>query len=155
MVFTFIDKDICMIYEPVVLNDRYRTIHIDNTTDNVVINDEKNLLVALENLGLKITPMFCGGKDDVWHQEREQWHSGANFLTLAPGKIIGYRRNTHTIDYLEKNGFKVIKADDVIDGSIDPNNFEKFVITIQGSELARGGGGCRCMSMPLLRDELI
>jgi len=31
---------------------------------------------------------------------------------------------------------------------------EKFVVTIEGSELARGGGGCRCMSMPVLRDEV-
>ena len=154
MVFTFLDTDTCMIYEPVILNDRYRTIHIDNTGENVVINDEKNLLVALENLGMKLNPMFCGGKDDIWHQEREQWHSGANFLTLAPGKIIGYSRNTHTIDYLGSHGFEVIKADDVISGKINPDKFEKFVITIQGSELARGGGGCRCMSMPVLRDDI-
>lgn len=154
MIFTLLDKTTCMIYEPIILNDRYRTIHIDNTGDSVTIKDEKNLLTALEKLGMKLTPMFCGGKDDIWHQEREQWHSGANFLTLAPGKIIGYSRNTHTINYLDDNGFEVIKADDVISGKIDPNNFEKFVVVIQGSELARGGGGCRCMSMPILRDEI-
>ena len=154
MVFTFLDKDICMIYEPVILNDRFRTIHIDFTKEKVEIFDEKNLISALEKLGMNLKPMFCGGKDDRWHQEREQWHSGANFLTLAPGKVIGYGRNTHTINFLDKNGFKVIKADEVIEGKVNPENYEKFVITIQGSELARGGGGCRCMSMPVYRDEI-
>jgi len=154
MVFTFLDKDICMIYEPVILNDKYRTIHIDNTNDKVIITEEKNILVALENLGMKLNPMLCGGEDDVWHQEREQWHSGANFLTLAPGKIIGYSRNTHTINYLGNHGFEVIKADDVINENINPDKYDKYVITIQGSELARGGGGCRCMSMPILREDI-
>ena len=34
---------------------------------------------------------------------------------------------------------------------IDLKKPGKFVITIDGSELARGGGGCRCMTMPIRR----
>jgi arginine deiminase len=34
------------------------------------------------------------------------------------------------------------------------DDFPRCVITIDGSELARGGGGCRCMTMPIKRKDL-
>ena len=94
---------------------------------------------------------MCGGTKDLWVQEREQWHSGANFLALAPGKIIGYGRNIYTIDELNKNGFEVIKARNIMNDKIDLKKINKYVVTIEGSELSRGGGGARCMTMPVRR----
>jgi arginine deiminase len=108
----------------------------------------------LNTLGIDLKPISCGGKDDLWVQEREQWHSGANFFAFAPGKIIGYERNTHTIEELNNHGFEVIKATDVIEGKVSPDQFPKCVVTIAGSELARGGGGARCMTMPVKRAEI-
>ena len=94
------------------------------------------------------------GKQGFGTQEREQWHSGVNFLALAPGKVIGYERNVHTLEELNNNGFEIVKASDIISGNTNINDHEKCVITIAGSELARGGGGPRCMSMPVRRSEV-
>ena len=156
MVFTFLDKDKCMVYEPLIMKpNKYQTLHIEIDNGNVKhIHREKNLLTALESLKMNLEPIFCGGNNDVWVQEREQWHSGANFFALAPGKVIGYGRNVYTIDALNKNGFEVLKAKHVLQGKVNINDYQKYVITIEGSELARGGGGARCMTMPVARQKV-
>ena len=145
-----------MIYEPVITKmNRLRTIHIQIENQRVVkIEEKSNIMAALKQTGIDLKPIYCGGQTDSWIQEREQWHSGANFFAFAPGKIIGYERNTHTIDELNKNGFEVIKAQDIIDKKVSVENFDKCVVVIAGSELARGGGGARCMTMPVRRAKV-
>jgi arginine deiminase len=157
MVFTFLNTDSCMIYEPLITKmNRLRTIHIQIENRKVTkIEEEPNILRALQKAGIDLNPVYCGGITDSWIQEREQWHSGANFFAFAPGKVIGYERNSHTIDELSRNGFEVLKAGDVIEGKISVDHYKKCVVLIPGSELARGGGGARCMTMPVRRSEVI
>lgn len=156
MIFTFLDRDNCMVYEPVILGTtKYRTLHIQIENKKVKkIEEEHNILTALKKLGIDLKPIACGGKKDLWFQEREQWHSGANFFAFAPGKIIGYERNVHTVEELNNNGYEVLKAVDVIAGKVSPDDYNKCIVTIKGSELARGGGGARCMTMPVKRNKI-
>lgn len=156
MVFTFLNTDSCMIYPPVITKmNRLRTIHIQIENRKVTkIEEVPNIPFILKKLGIDLKPVICGGEKDSWVQEREQWHSGANFFAFAPGKIIGYERNSHTIDELQKNGFEVLKANDVIEGKISVDDYKKCVVIIAGSELARGGGGARCMTMPIRRAKV-
>lgn len=156
MIFTLLDRDICLVYEPMVFGmSRYRTIYIRIENQKVVrITEMPNIPEALRLLKIDVKSLSCGGKEDLWAQEREQWHSGANFFAFAPGKIIGYERNNHTIEELSNAGFDVLKADDIIRGKISVDDYRRCVVTIGGSELARGGGGARCMTMPVKRAEV-
>ncbi|MFA5418814.1 MAG: arginine deiminase family protein [Bacteroidales bacterium] len=156
MVFTFLDQDKCMIFEPLIINaSRYLTIHITVDGDKVVdIREEKNILVALRSLGMDLEPILCGGNLDQFIMEREQWQSGANFFTLEPGKVIGYARNTNTIENLNKHGFEVVKAREIVNNKVNIEDHKKLVITIEGNELSRGGGGARCMTMPVSRQHV-
>ncbi len=156
MVFTFLDRNQCMMYEPLILHpSRFLTIHIHIDNGKVKsIQEVENIPTILKELGMEMETLYCGGRRDSMIQEREQWHSGANFFAIAPGKVIGYGRNVNTIEEMNNHGFEVIKAKDVISEKTDIKNYSKYVVTIDGSELSRGGGGCRCMTMPVRRKSV-
>jgi len=156
MVFTLLDRDRCMVFEPLMLKpSRYHTIHIRIENGRVTsIREENSLIEALASLEMELKPICCGGRKDLWEQEREQWHSGANFFALAPGKVLGYARNVHTMEEMNANGFEIIPADAIISGRRTLADTKRCVITLEGSELPRGGGGARCMTMPIRRKSV-
>ena len=153
MTFTLLDNDSCMVYEPLILkSNKYQTIQIDMDNGKVVsIRNVENLVSALKDLGMDLKPSYCGGEKDTMTQEREQWHSGANFFALGPDKLIGYNRNVHTLENLHQSGYEIIGSKEVLNGKADLATISKYVLTIDGAELSRGGGGVRCMTMPYKR----
>ncbi len=155
MVFTMVDKNKCVCHYPYILGkERLRVIHITiMASGEVKIKEEESLLKGLKKVGVDLNPVICGGSDPV-NQKREQWLSGTNFFAFAPGKIIGYACNYHTFKELEKAGFKTVHVKDVVNGKVDIDNYRKIAIGIEGAELARGGGGVRCMTMPVKRKPI-
>lgn len=153
MAFTLLDKDQCMVFEPLILkNNKFNTVKISVENKKVKkIEYVPNLIKGLKSIGMDLEPVFCGGSKDLWIQEREQWHSGANFFAVGPGKVMGYGRNVYTMDEMDKKGYEIIKASDIISNKISLKEYKKYVIALEGSELARGGGGARCMTMPIAR----
>lgn len=156
MVFTFLGKHQCMAFEPMLkktgLFAGKDTTLITIEGGNISYRKVNNIVDGLNGLGWDIVPVIGGGSDP-WVQLREQWHSGANFFALGDGKVMGYRRNTHTIDALDRAGFSVLNAEDIVSGKVDMKKYDKFVAAFPGSELPRAGGGARCMTMPILREE--
>ena len=138
-VFTMLDHDKFTIHTDIF--DKHGEIdsYIIEPCDNeagIKIKPLKKIKEALEEvLELDdVTLIPCAG-GDVVAAPREQWSDGSNTLTVAPGLVITYDRNyvTNKI-FREEYGIKVLE--------------------IPSSELSRGRGGPRCMSLPLLRESI-
>lgn len=156
MVFTFLDRNACACYAPLIAQtSTYHTTIICIEGKKISRTEKPTLLDALKSLGFDLEPVSCGHPDDLWNQQREQWHSGANFFAIAPGKVIGYARNRQTIAQLEHHGFDVVPAADIVSGKDDMEKHRRCVITLDSNELPRGGGGGRCMTMPVNREKII
>ena len=156
MVFTLLGSNHCMAFEPML---RHQGLFAGKDTTLISIEGGKisyrpvnDILDGLSQLGWDLMPILGGGTDP-WVQLREQWHSGANFFSLGDGKVLGYRRNARTIEALDRAGFSVLQAEDIVSGKTDMSDYEKFVAVFPASELPRAGGGARCMTMPVWREE--
>lgn len=137
-VFTQVDVD-KFTYHPGIMG----TLQVFEVTEGDDPNSDEDLNVREINdsldhilakyLGHPVTLIPCAGGDKV-SAEREQWNDGSNTLCIAPGVVVVYDRNNLTNQTLRSYGLKVIE--------------------IHGAELSRGRGGPRCMSMPLVREDL-
>lgn len=157
MVHTFLGRHQNMVYQPMIdktgIFSSMATTLIECDNGKIKSHDFPNILEGLKACGMEMEPVYCGGTDR-WYQDREQWHSGANFFALGDGKVIGYERNVNTIEALSKAGFAVLDADEVCSGKVDMKAYDKFVVAFKSSELPRAGGGARCMTMPINRDNV-
>lgn len=134
-VFTMVDYNKFTIHPEIEGPLRVFAISKDKA-GNIVIQEEIMKLedILKKHLELEHVDLIrCAGGDRI-DAAREQWNDGSNTLAIAPGKVIVYSRNYVTNRVLEEYGI------------------ETFVMP--SSELSRGRGGPRCMSMPLERENL-
>ena len=137
-VFTQIDYD-KFTYHPGIMD----TLQVFEITEGDIPDSDEDLNVKEVNgsleeilekyLGREIEVIPCAGGEKI-SSEREQWNDGTNTLCIAPGVVVVYDRNNITNNILREHGIKVIE--------------------VSSAELSRGRGGPRCMSMPLIREDI-
>lgn len=133
-VFTMIDYDKFTIYPGI--QDKVEVFRLVRGKDNsIVVKHEEDLVETLrKTLKIPTIRLIESGGGDPVTAAREQWNDSTNTLAIAPGVVVTYSRNEISNEVLRQNGIEVVEID--------------------GSELVRGRGGPRCMSMPLVREEI-
>ncbi|MFD3445314.1 arginine deiminase [Microbacteriaceae bacterium 4G12] len=137
-VFTMVDHDKFTIHPNIQTPEGDMRVFIlerGEDDEHVNITERNNLKEVLkEALNLSDLVLIpCGAGDEI-ASAREQWNDGSNTLAIAPGVVVTYDRNYVSNELLRQHGIEVIE--------------------ILSSELSRGRGGPRCMSMPLMRADV-
>jgi len=133
-VMTMVDRD-CFVVYPGVLRQSEAVEISRGAGTRLAYKPHDSLRSALSAvLGQKDLRLIYSGGGDPQAAAREQWNDATNTLCVSPGKVIVYNRNDVSNRCLQENGIEIIP--------------------LEGSELVRGRGGPRCMSMPLFREGL-
>ncbi|WBA08323.1 arginine deiminase [Salinivibrio kushneri] len=133
-VMTHMREDTFSVYPEVIRKDIKCWSLTGDRSGHLNVREEDYFLTAIEK-ALDVGPLnliTTGG--DSFEAEREQWNDANNVLTVRPGVVVGYERNTYTNEKYDKAGITVL--------------------SIPGDELGRGRGGARCMSCPIHRDGI-
>ncbi len=137
-VFTMVDRDKFTIHPAIHGPQGNMNVYIlEESPDPEIarITHRTNLTQALKEV-LRLDDLVlipCGGGDEI-ASPREQWNDGSNTLAIAPGVVVTYDRNYISNRLLREHGVEVLE--------------------IASSELSRGRGGPRCMSMPIVREDV-
>ncbi|MCP0887637.1 arginine deiminase [Ligilactobacillus sp. WILCCON 0076] len=135
-VFTMINYDQFTVHPAILTEDGQVDSWILHPSENgVSIEHHRDLKEVLKKaLDLDDLDLIPTGNGDPIVAPREQWNDGSNTLAIAPGEVVTYNRNYVSNEVLRKHGIKVHE--------------------VLSSELSRGRGGPRCMSMPIYREDL-
>ncbi|KMT21128.1 arginine deiminase [Clostridium cylindrosporum] len=134
-VFTMVDYDKFTIHPGIECPlNIYELTKGSNGCINIKHNTNSLSKILAESLSIDSVELIRCGGGDIIVSGREQWNDGSNTLTIAPGFVVTYERNYVTNELLDKAGVKVL--------------------SIPSSELSRGRGGPRCMSMPFNREDI-
>ncbi|MBK1960936.1 Arginine deiminase [Listeria ivanovii subsp. londoniensis] len=135
-VFTMVNFDQFTIHPAIQNKQGELNVYIleksDNNLEITLRKDFKHVIAEVLQVP-EVDFIPCGG-EDVIVSAREQWNDGANTLAIAPGEVVTYDRNQVSNDLLRSAGINVHE--------------------VISSELSRGRGGPRCMTMPLVRENL-
>ncbi|EHM12869.1 arginine deiminase [Jonquetella anthropi DSM 22815] len=136
MFLNMIDHDAFLFYPYV--EEKITALHITRGAKNTLkVHREDSLFGAIKRLlGLSAVRIIkVGGEEahDVAFAEQRAG-SGGNTVNLEPGRVCIWDRNEVTIEALQKGGINVV--------------------AVKADELVKGGGGPRCSTMPLIRDDL-
>ncbi|MDD3708490.1 MAG: arginine deiminase family protein [Aminobacterium sp.] len=136
MFLNMIDHDAFLFFP--YIEKKITVLHITRGKQgHLRVKRESSLFGAIKKVlnldGIRIIKVGGDESEAVAFAEQRAG-SGGNTFNLEPGKVCIWDRNIATIKALEKGGIDVV--------------------AVEADELVKGGGGPRCSTMPLWRDDI-
>jgi len=124
--------------------------HVEALLNDISQNDLKST---------EPTKIIYSGNNQFPYDSREQWTDSCNLLAIKEGVVLGYDRNDKTVEAFKADGFNVVDVKDLIQdlesGKVNAETITDTLILMPSAELSRARGGFHCMSLPILRDNLV
>ncbi|WP_333589759.1 arginine deiminase [Ligilactobacillus acidipiscis] len=135
-VLTMINYDQFTVHPEILKNGQLDMWILHPGKDGRIMQEHHTDLIDVLKAVLKLSELdlIPTGNGDPIVAPREQWNDGSNTLAIAPGEVVTYDRNYVSNELLRKHGIIVHET--------------------LSSELSRGRGGPRCMSMPIVRENI-
>jgi len=138
-VFTIIDENLIVTYPDAMSSILQTCVYQKEGEDdkgNTKLNKEcvSESIISVLKKEIPYLEVVETGDGNPDFSSREQWYDGANVFAVSPRRVISYNRNKYTNRAMREVGVEVIET--------------------SSSELSRGLGGPRCMTMPLWRIEV-
>jgi len=137
-VFTIIDENLIVTYpdamDSILQTCVFKKEGVDAQGEPILHREciNKSIIDVLKS-EIPYLEVIETGDGNPDYSSREQWYDGANVFAISPRRVISYDRNKFTNRALREAGVEVLET--------------------SSSELSRGLGGPRCMTMPLRRKE--
>ena len=138
-VFSIIDENLVLTYREAMDTLRetflYQVESVDeNNLATIHRESIKESLISILQMEVPHIEVVETGYGHPDYASKEQWYDGANVFAIGPRRVISYDRNKLTNRALRDMGVEVLE--------------------INSSELSRGLGGPRCMTMPVERKNI-
>ena len=155
-IFTQIDKNVIVCFKPIVYDGLSSRVEVHNVSGKINVYDS-----VREFMWQEINPdmrFIFAGEGKSPYQDREQWTDGCNMVSIKPGVAFSYDRNPHTDIALQKDGYKIVEAETLLEklnsGEVKVENINRTIINLPSNELSRARGGSHCMTCPILRENI-
>lgn len=152
-IFTQIDHNHIVAFKPIVLDGLGSYVEVFTKGEaSRHYHSVKDFILAEVNPDMQF---ILSGQGISPYQDREQWTDGCNLVALKPGVALTYDRNPYTEKAFREAGYQIMHAEQLLqafqDGSLQPENIERTIITLPSNELSRARGGSHCMTCPIER----
>ena len=135
-VFTMVDYNKFTIHPEIIGPLQVFALEKANNEDGFIVKEQMDTVehILEKYLHLDKVELIQSGGGHWVAAGREQFYDGTNTFCIEPGTVVCYDRNHVTNDFMRSKGIEVLE--------------------IESCELSRGRGGPRCMTMPMIREDI-